>query len=365
MMFGFSMSKEQKMIKEEVAKLVKDIVIDNAHDMDESGEIPVDALQKAWSIGASVSKVPETYGGYGMKDSPVETAIILEELAYGDMSFAIAATLPALFIFPLAEMGNEEQKKKYLPLYCREKYLPCTMAVNEPRFGFDVADFKTTAVKKNGSYVLNGSKCFVPAAKEADHMMVAACLDGKNELFIVDRNNPGIRIGEREKNIGLYPLKTYQVELKACEIPAVDRLGGADGCDFDKIVQKMRVALSAIGTGVSRASYEFTKDYAKDRVQFGEPIVYRQTVAFMIAEMAYEVEAMRLLTWKAASMLESGKDAKREAYLAKIYAGEQTMKITDYGVQLLGGHGYVRDYPVERYYRNGRGIAILEGMAIV
>jgi acyl-CoA dehydrogenase len=172
-------------------------------------------------------------------------------------------------------------------------------------------------------------------------------------------------VGEREKNIGLYPLKTYEVELKACEISAADRLGGEQGCDFDKIIQKTRVALSAIATGVSRASYEFAKEYAKDRVQFGEPIVYRQTVAFMIAEMAYEVEAMRLMTWKAASMLESGKDARREAYLAKIYAGEQTMKITDYGVQLLGGHGYVRDYPVERYYRNGRGIAILEGMAIV
>jgi acyl-CoA dehydrogenase len=367
-MFGFSMSKEQKMIKEEVAKLVKDIVIDNAHDMDEAGEIPRDAIQKAWSIGASVSKVPEEYGGYGMKDSPVETAIILEELAYGDMAFAVAACLPSLFIFPVTEMGTADQKKKYLPLYCTETYTPCTLAVNEPHFGFDAVDLKTTAEKKNGSYVLNGSKCLVPMAGESSHMLVAANLDGKNGengLFIVDGKNPGITVSEPEKNIGLYALNTGEVALNQCEIPAEDRLGGDQGCDYDKLIQKTRTAMAAIGTGVSRASYEFAKDYAKDRVQFGEPITHRQTIAFMIAEMAYEVESMRLLTWKAAAALEAGKDAKREAFLAKIYAGDMTMKITDYGVQILGGHGYVREYPVERYYRNGRGIAVLEGLAIV
>lgn len=364
-MFGFSMSKEQKMIKEEVAKLVKDIVIDNAHDMDEAGEIPKDAIQKAWSIGASVSKVPEAYGGYGMQDSPVETAIILEELSFGDMSFAVAACLPSLFIFPISEMGTDAQKKKYLPLFCGETYKPCTLAINEPHFGFDVVDLKTTAKKKNGSFVLTGNKCFVPEARNSSHFLVAATLEGKNELFIVDGKNPGITIGEREKNIGLYALNTFEVSLNQCEIPADDRLGGEQGCDYDKLVQKTRIAMSAMATGVSRASYEFAKDYAKDRVQFGEPITHRQTIAFMIAEMAYEVEAMRLLTWKAAAALEAGKDAKREAFLAKIYAGDMAMKITDYGVQILGGHGYVRDYPVERYYRNGRGIAILEGMATV
>lgn len=364
-MFGFSMSKEQKMIKEEVAKLVKDIVTNNALEMDEMGEIPQDAIQKAWSIGTSVSKVPRIYGGYGMKDSPLETAIILEELAYGDMAFAFAATMPSLFIFPLTEMGTEEQKKKYLPLYCCENYTPCTLAINEPRFGFDVVDIKTRAEKKKAAYVLNGSKCFVPGAKEASHILVAASLDGKNELFIIDRQNPGITVGEREKNIGLYALKTYEVTLNECEVPADDRLGGESGCDYDKLIQKTRIAMAAIGTGVTRASYEYARNYAKKRVQFGEPITHRQAVAFMIAEMAYEVEAMRLLTWKAASIVESGKDAKREAYLAKIYAGDMTMKITDYGVQILGGHGYVREYPVERFYRNGRGIAVLEGMAIV
>ena len=148
-----------------------------------------------------------------------------------------------------------------------------------------------------------------------------------------------------------------------CEIPAEDRLGGESGCDYDRLIQKSRVAMAAIGTGVSRASLEFVKDYAKQRVQFGEPIAHKQSIAFMLAEMAYEVDAMRLMTWKAASRLEAGKDVARESYLAKLYAGEMTMKVTDYGVQVMGGHGYIRDYPVERYFRNGRGIRILEGMA--
>ena len=364
-MFGFSLSKEQKMIKEEVAKLVRSLVAENAHDMDEAGEIPKELLQKAWTIGASISKVPEVYGGFGMKDSPIDTAIILEELAYGDMAFAVAATLPSLFIFPITEMGTENQKKKYLPLYCTETYKPCTLAINEPRFGFDAVDLKTTAVKKNGAYIVNGKKCFVPAADQSSHMLVAASLAGRNELFIVDRKNPGVTVGEREKNIGMVALETHEVTFADCEIPAEDRLGESEGCDYDRFLQKSRIGMAAMAAGVTRASYEFARDYAKDRIQFGEPIAYRQTIAFMIAEMAYESEAVKLMAWNAASKLEAGKDAKREAYLAKLYAGEMGMKITDYGVQIMGGHGYIREYPVERYYRNGRGIAVLEAMATV
>ncbi|MCJ7773389.1 MAG: acyl-CoA dehydrogenase family protein [Desulfobacterales bacterium] len=364
-MLSFGMSKEQKMIKDEVAKLVKGVVTDNAKEMDGSGKIPAESIQKAWGLGASISGIPEEYGGYGMKDSPIETSIILEELAYGDMAFTIAITAPSLFIGPVNAMGTEAQKKKYLPLYCKDTYTPCSFAINEPHFGFDAVELKTTATKKNGSYILNGIKCFVPLAKQASHMLIAASFEGKNNLFIVSGDNPGLEISEREANLGLYSLETYEVALKNCEIPAEDRLGGEDGCDYDKMLQKTRIAMSALGTGISRASYEFARDYAKERVQWGEPIVYRQSIAFMIAEMAYETDAMRFMTWQAASRLESTGDAKRESYLAKFYAGEMTMKITDYGVQILGGHGYVRDYPVERYYRNSRGISILEGMATV
>ncbi len=364
-MLDFSISKEQKMIKNEIAKLVKDLVVDNAHEMDETGEIQPETLQSIWEMGVSTAGVPEEFGGMGPGGSPVDTALILEELACGDMAVAVAATLPSLFIQPLLQFGTPEQQKKYLPMYCGEKYKPCTLAVNEPHFRFDAVDLKTTATRNNGGYVLNGEKCFVPLARKAEHIMVAASLEGKNQLFIVESGNPGMHIGEREKNLGLYSLETSEVKLTECQVADDDRLGEENGCDYDRILQRTRIGLCALATGVCRASFEFVRKYAKERVQFGEPIAHRQSVAFMIAEMAYEVDAIRLLTWKAASRLAAGLDAGRESYLAKLYAGEKAMKICDYGVQVLGGHGYVRDYPVERYYRNSRGISILEAMAIV
>jgi acyl-CoA dehydrogenase len=364
--FGFSMSEEQSSMKDTVAKLVKSMVTGNpAHDMDEERKLSREIIDKVWEMGATVSMVPEEYGGYGMEYSPIMNTIFLEELACGDMALAIAATLPSTFIYTILEMGTEEQKKKYLPLYCDPAYKACTVALNEPRFQFDAVSLETKAEKKDGKYVLNGRKCFVPMAMDSGHMLVAANVDGKMNLFVVEGNNPGLKIGDREKNLGLYALESYPVTLANCEVSADDRVGGDKGCDYSKFLQKTRIAMSALGTGISRASFEYARDYAKERVQFGEPIAYRQSIAFMIAEMAYEVDAMRLMTWKAASALEAGLDAKRESYLAKLYTGEMTMKLTDYGVQILGGHGYIRENPVERYYRNGRGIAILEGMATV
>lgn len=359
------MSKEQKMVSKEVSKLVKGLVVDNAHEMDESKEIPADVIQKAWELGASVSLVPEEYGGHGMDDSPIETTIILEELAAGDMAFTVAVTSPSLFINPLVKMGTEDQKKKYLPLYCKDDFNAATLALNEPHFGADVMALKTTAVKNGDTYVINGSKCFVPMADKAGHMLVAASLDGENNLFIVSADNPGVTISEREKNMGLYALPTFEIEFKDCEVQASDRLGGDDGCNYNLFIQKTRVGMAAMAAGMARASYEFAKDYAKGRSQFGEPIVNRQSIAFMLAEMAYEVDSIKLLAQKAASELAAGKDVTRSSYLAKIYAGEMALKVTDYGVQILGGHGYIREYPVERYLRNARGIGILEGMAIV
>lgn len=364
-MLDFSISKEQKMIKAEFARLVKDLVVDKAHDIDESGTMNPEIIQATWEMGASISGVPEKYGGYGAKSSPIENIIILEELAYGDMAYAIQATLPSLLIQPLLLFGSQAQQEKYLPIYCSENYNVCSMAFNELSFGFDAQDLQTTAVKKNGEYILNGEKCFVPLAEQASHFMVAANLDGQNQLFIVEKDNEGIAIGEREKNLGLYGLATNEMKLVDCRVPAGDRVGEENGCDYNRFLQGTRIGLCAMGVGICRATLDFVKRYAKERVQFGEPIANRQAVAFMIAEMAYEVDAMRLLTWKAGSRLEAGKDAARDTYLAKLFVGEKAMKICDFGVQILGGHGYIREYPVERYYRNSRGISILEGIATV
>ncbi|MCP4134505.1 MAG: acyl-CoA dehydrogenase, partial [bacterium] len=177
-MLSFSMSEEQNIMKETAAKLVKNNIIDAAHDMDENGAIPEELFQKVWDLGLSISMIPEEYGGYGLEYSPVMSAIVLEELAYGDMAYAIAATVPSLFLFPIVEMGTEEQKQKYLPLYCTEKFKPASLAVNEPNFSFDPIDLQTTAIKQNGSYILNGKKCFVPLAEQSGHILAAAALEG-------------------------------------------------------------------------------------------------------------------------------------------------------------------------------------------
>ncbi len=166
-----------------------------------------------------------------MKASPVETCLGLQELACGYRPFAVAAALPSLSPHPVAEMGTAAQKKKYLPLYCGEAYAPCTLALQEPQYGFDPMDLKTSASRKNGSFILNGKKCFVPLAQQSNHLMVAASYEGVNNLFIIERENSGITVGEREKNLGLNALETHEVVLENCEIPAEDRLGGDNDTD--------------------------------------------------------------------------------------------------------------------------------------
>lgn len=361
-MISFMPSEEQSVMKETLTKLVQNTIRDNAHEMDEKHSIPQEFIAKFRELGTTQSPIPEEYGGFGLSASPVMNTIILEELAAGDMGYAIASTLPSLFINPLLEFGSEKQKQAYLPAFASGE-AEGTLAINEMHFKFDASSPRTTAEKKGGKYLISGDKCYVPMADSAKYFLIAARCDGENCLFIAEKGMSGIAIGEREKNLGLNTLATFKVHFSACEIPEENKLCGAAG--YDRVLQRTRTAMAALGTGVSRSSFEYARNYAKERVQFGEPIASRQSVAFMIAEMAYEVDAMRLMTWKAASALEAGRIAKRESYLAKLYAGDMTMKITDYGVQILGGHGYIREHPVERYYRNGRAIACLEGLAIV
>ncbi|MCX8122531.1 MAG: acyl-CoA dehydrogenase family protein [Spirochaetes bacterium] len=360
---SFALSEEQQMMQDTVRQLVQANVIDNIHQWDENRKLDSQVVQKFWELGIIQSMIPEEYGGFGMGSSPILHTLILEELAYGDMTFAVYAMLPALFVLPIVHLGTEEQKSKYLPEFCSESFVAATLAANELEVGFDIWECATKAEKKGSTFVLNGKKCFVPLADESKYMIVVANYDNCPHLFILEKDTPGLVIGEREKNCGWWALPTFEVSFDNCSIPENNKLG--DHTAINWLLERTRTAMAAIGTGISRASYEYSKKYARERQQFGEPIASRQSIAFMIAEMAYEVDAMRLLTWKAASTIELGINAQRESFLAKIYAGEMTMKLTDYGVQILGGHGYIRDHPVERYYRNGRSIAICEAMAII
>jgi alkylation response protein AidB-like acyl-CoA dehydrogenase len=227
----------------------------------------------------------------------------------------------------------------------------------------------TTARREGGQYVLNGAKCYVPLAQAAEEILVYARLgDGGCENvggFLIPRGTPGLHIGEREKNMGLKGIETHELVLEECRVPASNRLGGERGCDFSRILNQCRVALAALAVGVARAAFEYARDYAKQRRAFGVPIAQKQSIAFMLAEMAIEIDATRLLTWEAAWKLDRGEEATREAVLAKQYAANMALRVTDNAVQILGGHGYIRDHPVEMWLRNARGFAVFEGLAIV
>jgi len=365
MPISFTPTEEQQMIVNTVRQLATDEVREVYRDCEESGEIADDVVNTAWELGLIATGIPEEMGGLGGELSALTGSLAAEELAWGDLAIAMKVLCPALVAIPLIEMGTEEQKKNYLPAFCEEKYKAATAALMEPRFDFNPLELATTAKLDGGDYVLNGEKCYVPLAAEADVMLVYATDNGGTQGFIVEKGARGLEIAEREKNMGIRALPTYELTLKDCRVPKENRLGGDAGCDYSRILNRSRVALSAMAVGVARASFEYARDYAKDRQAFGEPIASRQAIAFMIAENAIEVDAMRMMTWEAAWRLDRKEDATKEASLCKMYADDMVLLVTDRGVQILGGHGYIREHPVELWLRNGRGFATFHGMAMV
>lgn len=363
-MLSFSPSEEQQMVVNTVKQFATDIMRKRFRECDEEGKIPDDIINTAAELGLAGSCVPEEYGGAGWEHSALTGALLAEELAWGDLSMAIHILSPWLGALPIVEMGTPEQKKKYLPAVCGSKFTPSTAAYIEPLYNFDHNEMDTKAVK-SGGYTLTGRKCLVPLAPEAAFTLVYAAEGGATQCFIVDKGAQGLVTGEKEKNMGIKALATYSLTLQDCKIPAENKLGGEKGCDFKRLANLSRVALAALAVGVARASFEFSRDYAKERHAFGEPIGSRQAVAFMLADMAIEIDAARLLNWEAAWLLDRKEEATRECCLSKTYADGMVMLCTDYGVQVMGGHGYIRDNPVELWFRNGRGFTAFTGMAIV
>jgi len=369
-MLGFNPNEEQRQIIDMVRRSAADIVRPAHRDCEENREIPEDLLAKFWELGLIANCIPEDCGGYGYERSALTGALIAEELAYGDLALALAMLSPSLFAYPVLESGTEEQKKKYLPQFCSESFKFATAALTEPRITFDPTNMKTVAVREGEEYILKGEKCLVPYADRADLFLIyAANAAGTGaagvEAYIVEKGTSGLNVGEREKYMGLNALPLHKVTLADCRIPAANRLGGDKGSDFQRLLNLSRISWSAMATGICNASKDYAADYAKERVQFGEPIASRQAIVFMLADMAIETDSMRFLGWKAAWQADRNEDCTREAYLAKLYAGDYAANITDKGVQILGGHGYIREHLVELWFRNGQGIAALDGLSIV
>jgi acyl-CoA dehydrogenase len=291
--------------------------------------------------------------------------VVSEELAYGDLAIAIYLMTPRLIALPLLEMGTHEQRKKYLPKFATDDFCPASAAAVEPRFDFDTSAMATTARRNGSNYVISGAKCFVPLAAESDNILVFAALQSSVEAFIVARDAKGVEISGREKNMGLKGLATYEIALNDCSVAADARLGGEQGINFKRLISQSRVALSAMGVGLMRSAFEYARDYAKDRKAFGAPIATKQAIAFILADMAIEIDASRLLVLDAAARLDKGEDSLKESYLARNYVANSALRVTDNAVQVLGGHGYIREHPVEMWLRNARGLSSIEAIALV
>lgn len=365
-MYSFEPTEEQQMLVEAVGKYAVNNLRVAARETEEAGELPRKLVSKGWEIGLLQASIPEVYGGFGER-SAVTGVLAVEEMAFGDLAGALAVMTPALFATPILLSGSEEQKQAYLPKVIEGGWSPYTAALIEYAFDFDPNALKTTAMRNGDEYFLNGEKAFVPFARDAESILVYANLEGRTQGFIVPKGSAGLTVSdEREKLMSLNALLLHRLKLDNVRVPSASRLGGASGHDFEPILAAMRVATAATAVGVANAAFEYSVNYAKEREAFGVKIAQKQAIAFMLAEMRTEIEASRLLTWEAAWKLDQGKDdAFTEAYLAATGAADMAMMVTDRAVQILGGHGYIREHPVEMWMRNGRGFAMFTGLAIV
>jgi len=366
---SFGPTEEQQVARDAMREFATDAMRPIARASDEAGAVPAEFLEQAWQLGLTATQIPEAYGGGGEARSPLVNALVLEELAFGDAALALAALAPSLFALPVLEFGTEAQKQAHLPRFCTDRYAVASLALVEPAPAFDPIGLRAKAERKGDGWVLSGTKCFVPMADRASHFLVLARNGGGEGLegvsaFIVPRDSAGLSISP-EQNLGLRALPTGTLALERVEIPAEARLGGDDGIDAQRLVNLSRTALAAVSVGLARAVMEYAIPYAKQREAFDEAIARKQAIAFALADMRIETDAMRWLTWKAASRLERGLDATREAHLARLYCARQAMKIADDGVQVLGGHGFIREHPVELWYRNARTIGVLEGTVAI
>jgi acyl-CoA dehydrogenase len=364
-MYSFEPSEEQTMLMDAVKRFATNDLRPVAHDAEEEKELPHDLIEKGWELGILQASIPEEFGGFG-EYSAVTGVLAAEELAYGDLAGALAVMAPGSFALPILLGGTEEQKKTLLEPVIEAEWKPYIAAFIESRFDFYPGEMETTAKLDGDSYVLNGEKVMVPFADTAVSFLVFANVEGKTQAFVVPSDSDGVEVGAREGLLGIQALPTYRLKLNEVKVPQDARVGGGDGFDPQLAIASSNIAAAALGVGVARAAYEYALNYAKEREAFGGPIAQKQSIAFMLAEMAMEIEANRLLVWEAAWKLDEGKnDAPHSAFIALSGVSDTTMMVTDRAVQILGGYGYIREYPVELWMRNGRGIPTFPGLAFV
>jgi len=365
-LYPFVLTEDQQQLRREVREFAARELAPHVAQWDEASEFPLAAVKKLGEMGLLGVIIPTEYGGAGM--GYVDYVLALEELSAveGSIGLTIAAHT-SLSTNHIVVAGSEAQRKKYVPRLASGEWLGA-WALTEPGSGSDAGGARTTAVRKGDTYVLNGSKTFITNGHYADVVLVIAITDkakGTHGLsaFLVEKGTPGFRAGKKENKLGLRASDTAELIFEDCAIPATNLVGeeGEGYVDAMRVLDGGRISIAALSLGIARGALDAALKYVKERRQFGKAIAEFQGIQWKLADMATELDAARLLTQRAAVLKDAGRKTTRESSMAKLFASEVAVKICNEAVQLFGGYGFIKDYPVEKFYRDVKLCTIGEG----
>ncbi len=362
----FGLNENQQMIADMVRDFGEKHIKPKMMEWDESQEFPVDVFKKLGELGLMGVLVPTEYGGSGFGYFEYVTAV--SEIAKIDGSIGLSvAAHNSLCTGHILQFGNEEQKQKYLPKLATAEWIGA-WGLTEPNTGSDAMRMKCVAKKDGNDWILNGAKCFITHGKSGDVVVVLArtgeLLDSRGiTAFVVDRGTPGLKAGKKEDKLGMRASETTEVIFEDCRVPQENVLGevGEGFIQAMKVLDGGRISIASLGLGIAKGAYEAALAYSKEREQFGKPISDFQAIAFKLADMAVKIENGELLTFKAADLKNKGQKMTRESAEAKYYTSEIAVEIANDAIQVFGGYGYTKEFPVEKHYRDAKLCTIGEG----
>ena len=361
----FDLDEEQIEIRDMIHRFTEQEITPHAEAWDETNHFPREIYHKMAELGLMGMTTPEEYGGNAL--SRLSNALVYEELAKGEMATAVGLSVHNMVTGSIARFGNAEQRRRWVSRLASGELLGA-FSLSEADSGSDAASLQCKAECHNDIYILNGTKLWVTNGGEADIYLVMARTSGNKgaagiSCFVIEKDIPGFSFGKTERKMGLHSSPTRELIFENCEVPVGNRLG-EEGQGFKIALSSLdggRINIGAIAVGVAQAAFETARNYSRERVQFGQPISNFQGIQFMLADMAMKIEAARLLVYEAAYKIDEGQNAGMYASMAKCFASDMAMEVTTNAVQVLGGAGYVRDYPVERYMRDVKVAQIFEG----
>ncbi len=362
----FALTEEQKMVQDMVRRFAENEIMPIAEEIDRTERFPAETLRCMAELGLMSMLVPAEAGGTGM--GAVAYSLALMEIARACMSHAVTTSVTNMVCEGIYRFGTPEQQARYIPRIASGEYLAGAFALTEPNAGSDAGSLRATAERVGDEYVINGTKVFITSGTYAGVVMVAAKTDreaGKRgiSVFLVEHGTPGMKVTRKEEKMGQRGSDTVELVFEDCRIPAANRLGN-EGDGFKIMLASLdggRIGIASNSCGLARAALESARDYARERHQFGQPIANFQAIQWKLADMATQLDAATLLTLRAAHKKEQGGAYTQEASMAKVYATEMAQRVAREAIQIHGGYGYVREYPVERYLRDAMALTLYEG----